>query len=87
MGLEEKVRRTKAIEQIGRVMDAYSDDWGIEETPGALVIVYDEGAYRPTSDSDGESVASLRARASELEIPGRSSMTRDELVAAIDAAE
>ncbi len=32
-------------------------------------------------------VAALRKRASELEISGRSSMTRDELVVAIEAAE
>lgn len=32
-------------------------------------------------------LAALRKRASELEIPGRSSMTRDELVAALEAAE
>ncbi len=87
MGLEEKVRRTKAIEQISRVMDQFSDDWGIEEAPGVLVIVHDERVYGRTYHANGESVASLRWRVGQLESSGRSSMTRGEVVVAIEAAE
>ncbi|HTZ08441.1 MAG TPA: Ku protein [Acidimicrobiales bacterium] len=43
-------------------------------------------AAPPTGDLDGLSKTALLARAAELGVPGRSRMTRDELVAALSAA-
>lgn len=86
---EEKVSEAEAIrakrdEEIADALARYPGLQRVDPEPGDEPPSYDEVDI--TVDA-GSTLTELKARASELEIPGRSSMDKDELSVAIAAKE
>jgi len=98
MGNDEKLRRTRLLTQIHRLLDEYQDSWSAEETEGGILISFNAApaaAAEPEQADDAEdseviltalTVADLRtlAEAEGIDLAGID--RKAEIIEAIEAA-
>ncbi|MFA5517225.1 MAG: hypothetical protein WDA20_13145 [Desulfuromonadales bacterium] len=99
MGNDEKLRRTRLLTQVNRLLDEYQDSWSAEETDGGILISFNaepaavaEPEQADDADDGGEviltalTVADLRtlAEAEGIDLAGID--RKAEIIEAIEAA-